>query len=90
MTPALSAACVRAIHVVTADGRVLRAGRASLFILEQIGYQRLARLFSRPSLFWAAELGYWLVANHRPFIGRFLFRHEQPLPSRYRHDGADS
>ena len=80
MTPALSAACVRAIHVVTADGRVLRAGRAILFILDQIGYHRFARLFSHRLLLWAAELGYWIVARNRPLFGRFLFRREQPLP----------
>jgi hypothetical protein len=79
MTPALYAACVRAVHVVTADGRVLRAGYACLFIIDQIGYHRFARLLSRRPLLWATELGYWLVAHNRAFFGRLLFRGEQPL-----------
>src|SRR3954451_7019277 len=44
MTPALRDACRRAVHVHTADGRWLRGGRASLFILERIGWPRLARI----------------------------------------------
>jgi hypothetical protein len=87
MTPALYAACVRAVHVVAAEGRVLRAGRACLFILDQIGYHRFARLFSRRPLIWATELGYWLVARNRAFIGRFLLRGESPLPGA--HDSSE-
>jgi hypothetical protein len=81
MTPALYAACVRAVHVVTADGRILRAGRAGLFIFDQIGYHRFAWLFTLPVLSQAAELGYWIVAHNRALFGRFLFRSEQPLPA---------
>ena len=79
MTPALSAACEESIHVVTAGGRVLRAGRAALFLFDQIGYHRVARLFSRRPLIWGTELAYWIVAHHRSFFGRFLFRGEEPL-----------
>lgn len=74
MTPALYAACERAVHVVTADGRVLRAGRASLFVLEQIGYRRTARVLGLPPCIWGVEWGYRLVAGHRGFFARFLFR----------------
>ena len=38
MTPELNAACGRAVHVVQSDGTILRAGRAVLFILEEIGW----------------------------------------------------
>ena len=55
MTPELREACRRAVHVVTTDGRVLRAGRASLFVLGQTGYPRLARLLSVPPLVWIVE-----------------------------------
>lgn len=74
MTPALHRACARAVHVVTPDGRVLRAGRASLFVLERIGYRRQARLLTVPPLIWAVELGYRLVAANRPFFARLFFR----------------
>lgn len=74
MTPALREACGRAVHVLTPDGRVLRAGRAALHVLAAIGWPRLARVASWPPFVWLVELGYWLVARHRKFFSRFLFR----------------
>jgi predicted DCC family thiol-disulfide oxidoreductase YuxK len=77
MTPELYAACRQAVHVITSDGRVSRAGRAVMFVLEEIGYPRwLIRPFTWPPLVWLTELGYWLVANNRPFFGKFLFTNE--------------
>jgi predicted DCC family thiol-disulfide oxidoreductase YuxK len=74
MTPALYRACKEAVHVLTADGRTLKAGRASMFILEQTGTPRwLIRPLTWPPLVWLTELGYRLVADHRPFFARFLF-----------------
>ena len=74
MTPRLYEACQRAVHVITADGRVIEAGRAVMFVLEEIGYPRwLVRPFTWPPLAWLTELGYWLVANNRPFFSKFLF-----------------
>jgi len=74
MTPALKEACRKAVQVVTADGEILRAGRASLFIAEQLGHRRLARVLRVPPFVWAIELGYRIVADNRPFFTRFLFR----------------
>jgi hypothetical protein len=74
MTPALKEACRRAVHVVTSSSQTLRGGRASLFIAEQLGYRRLARLLRIPPIVWAVELGYRIVAGNRPFFSRFLFR----------------
>jgi predicted DCC family thiol-disulfide oxidoreductase YuxK len=76
MTPALYAACEKAVHVITNDGRTLRAGRAALFILERIGWGWLARLLALPPFIWIVELVYAVIANNRPFFARFLFRHE--------------
>lgn len=74
MTPELYQACQQAAHVITADGRVIKAGRAGMFILEEIGYPRwLVRPFTRPPLIWLTELGYRFVAGHRPFFSKFLF-----------------
>lgn len=72
MTPALSAACARAVHVLTTDGRMLSAGRAVLFVLGAIGFARSARVLSLPPLVWGVEAGYWLVARNRRFFSRFL------------------
>src|SRR6266545_2727735 len=52
MKPRLRRACTRAVHVVTPDGRVLRAGRAALYLLSVTGWPRLCWLLSLPPLVW--------------------------------------
>jgi hypothetical protein len=64
------------MHVIQADGTLLRAGRASLFILEELGWGWVARLLALPPLIWLVELGYWIVASNRAFFSRFMFRRE--------------
>jgi predicted DCC family thiol-disulfide oxidoreductase YuxK len=76
MTPELRAACERAAHVITADGRLLRAGRGCLFVLERLGWGWVARLLARPPFIWIVEVVYRIVADHRRFFARFLFRLE--------------
>ena len=74
MTPSLFEACKKAVHVITSDGEILRAGQASMFVLEKIGYPAwLVRPFRLPPLIWLTEFGYRFVANHRGFLGKFLF-----------------
>ena len=72
MTPALAAACEQAIHVLMPDDTVLRAGRATLFILQELGWGWIARILTVPPFIWAVELGYRFVASHRSFFSRFL------------------
>jgi predicted DCC family thiol-disulfide oxidoreductase YuxK len=67
-------ACSRAVHVIKSDGTVLRAGRATLYILEHVGWGAFARFLSYPPMIWFVELGYWIVARNRRFFGKFLFR----------------
>ena len=75
MTEHLRRESEMAVQVVMADGRCLSAGRAMLFVLEMIGWHpRLVRWLARPPMIWAVELGYRIVARHRSFFGRFLFR----------------
>ena len=74
MTPELREACKRALQVLTSSGEILKAGRATLFVLEQIGYRRLARWLRLPPFVWAVELGYRIVASNRSFFARLLFR----------------
>lgn len=78
MTPELYQACARAVHVVTADGRVLKAGRAALFVLRQIGFGPLAAVASVPPFVWMVEVGYWMVARNRMLFSRFMFKREEP------------
>ena len=74
MSADLRERCARAGHVVTPDGAVLSAGRASLYVLGTIGWRRSAALLSAPPLVWLVELGYRFVARHRGTLGRWLFR----------------
>ena len=77
MTPELRSGCEKAIHVITADGKVLRAGRATLFILANIGFAWLARPLMLPPFIWLAEATYRVIASNRPFFARFLFTRER-------------
>jgi predicted DCC family thiol-disulfide oxidoreductase YuxK len=78
MNPALYEACRRAAHVVTVDGQVLRAGRAVMFVLLEVGYPAwLIWPLTWPPLVWFTELGYWLIANNRMFFSKFLFKKER-------------
>jgi hypothetical protein len=80
MTPRLRRACARAVHVVTPDGTVLRAGRAALYLIGASGWPRTAQVLSRPPLIWLVEIGYRIVANNRPLFGRFLLTNEPINP----------
>jgi len=75
MTPELYEACQRAVHVIKADGEILRAGRATLFILERLGWgYGLPRLLWLPPFIQFVELGYRVIARNRTLFSRFLFR----------------
>jgi predicted DCC family thiol-disulfide oxidoreductase YuxK len=74
MAEELHAACAQAVHVVTAEGRVLRAGSACLFLLSEAGHPTLSRLLGSPLLLPLVELGYRVVARNRRFWSRFLYR----------------
>jgi hypothetical protein len=74
MTDALAARCALAVHVITPDGDVLHGGRATLYVLDRIGWHTLARVSSVPPLVWLVELGYGLVARHRGALSRALPR----------------
>ena len=77
MSDALAARCARAVHVITPAGQVLRAGRASLYVLGRIGWHATEAIASRRPLAWLVEVGYWLVARNRPFFARVMFRRER-------------
>jgi hypothetical protein len=73
MTEELARRCEHAIHVITPDGIVLTAGRASLYLLDAIGWHRFSALFSTRPLLWLVEATYRLVAAHRTWFSRFFF-----------------
>ena len=73
MTPELAAANKRAMHVLCRDGRLLRAGRASLYIFSGLGWVRTAAICSMPPIIWFVEIGYRVVVSNRVFFDRLLF-----------------
>jgi predicted DCC family thiol-disulfide oxidoreductase YuxK len=76
MTDEIYQACEFAVHIVTPEGAVLKAGQASLYLLETAGYAWLARILRRRPLVWAVELLYKIVAANRDFFARFFFTRE--------------
>jgi predicted DCC family thiol-disulfide oxidoreductase YuxK len=73
MTRELYAVCEQAVHVVKADGDVLRGARACLFVLESLGWTG-ARTLAFPPFVWALDFVYWIVASNRRFFARLLPR----------------
>ncbi|MDX1932961.1 MAG: DUF393 domain-containing protein [Capsulimonadales bacterium] len=73
MTPELAAACKKAVHVLTPEGKVLRAGRAALYLLDRIGWGAVARPLMWPPFVWGVEIGYKVVAANRQFFSRVFF-----------------
>ena len=84
MDDALAAACARAVHVLALDSRRLRAGRATLFILRELGWHRVGAWGCVPPLVWLVELLYALVARNRVFFGRILFRRDRLAGAMFR------
>lgn len=76
ITPALYRACQQALHVVTTEGKVLRGGRACLFIVGGLGWRRLASFLGWPPFIWIVELSYRIVAANRRLASRFVFRRD--------------
>ena len=74
MDEGLAAACSRAVHLRHPDGRLERAGRACLTVLELVGYRRAVPWLRRWPLVWGVELGYCLVARNRMLFSKLLFR----------------
>lgn len=66
MTPELRESCRLAVHVVADGGRVLRGGRASIFILRALGWP--VAFLALPPFVWLVELAYRLVARNRSHI----------------------
>jgi predicted DCC family thiol-disulfide oxidoreductase YuxK len=89
MTPALYTACERAIHVITPDGEIIKAGRAVLFVLTELDYPEwLIRPFTWPPFVWFIELGYQLVADHRDFFSKIAFTERQLAMTEPKNSGS--
>ncbi len=72
----------RSIHVITAEGQVLRGGQAVLFIGEKLGYcPALLRWLRLRPFVWGVEMAYWVVARlRRPLSRACGLKPPTPLP----------
>ena len=74
ISPELREKCRGAVHVIKADGEILRAGRAMLFCGQQTRWHQLARIAGWPIFLPFVEIGYGIIAKNRMFFSKFLFR----------------
>lgn len=79
MNPGLYAACAHAVHVVSAEGQVLSAGGAVIYVLDVLGFARLARVLNSRPIRPLIELGYHLVARNRHLIARLIHCPRPPV-----------
>lgn len=70
----LRARCADQLHVLSPDGHAVVGDQAVLYIYEQLGYGRWIAVLRWPPLSWLTAPGYALLANHRRFFSRFVFR----------------
>ena len=78
MNEQLFASCKHGIHIVKPDGEVINKGKAAMFALERFGWGGFARAMTYPPFIWFVELGYWFVAENRPWLSNILFTKEPP------------
>lgn len=74
LSPELRQACSQAMHVVKANGEIVRGGRAALFCGRFTRWHQLARIGEWPVFLPFVELGYKIVAANRGFFSDLLFR----------------
>ncbi|NCO33094.1 MAG: hypothetical protein AUJ92_15425 [Armatimonadetes bacterium CG2_30_59_28] len=77
MSDALYQSCSKAVHVVTSEGSVLRAGLACLFVIEHLGWGRIARRLRSPPMIGLVEVCYRIVAQNRRLFSHILFIKER-------------
>ena len=78
LAPSLQQACAHAIHVIKADGEMIKAGRAMLFCGLFTPFSGWARIGMWPIFLPFVELGYAFVARNRNLVSKVLFRCERP------------
>jgi len=74
-TPELRKACERAVHVIRANGRILRAGEACLYVCHRLGW-RWAKPVAKSPLMRLIEGAYRIVADNRQVFSKYFFTRE--------------
>lgn len=78
LAPSLAESCSHAVHVIKADGEVIRAGRAMMFCGLYTRFSGWARIAMWPIFLPFIEIGYKFIASHRMLVSKVLFKTERP------------
>lgn len=78
LAPSLKEACSHAVHVIKADGEVIRGGRAMMFCGLFTRFSGWARIATWPVFLPFIELGYKVVARNRNLVSHLFFKTERP------------
>ena len=78
LAPSVKEACAEAVHVIKADGEMIRAGRAILFCGTFTRFGGWARIGLWPIFLPFVEVGYKFVAHNRNLVSKFFFKCERP------------
>lgn len=78
LAPSLREACRHAVHVIKADGTVIKAGRAMMFCGLFTPFSGWARIAMWPMILPFIEVGYKFIAHNRMLVSKVLFKTERP------------
>ena len=78
LAPSLKEACSHAVHVIKADGTVIKAGRAIMFCGTFTRFSGWARIALWPVFLPFIEIGYKFIAKNRMLMSKVLFKAERP------------
>ena len=78
LAPSLKQACSHAMHVIKADGEIIKAGRAMMFCGLFTPLRGWARIGAWPIFLPFVELGYKFVAHNRTLVSKLFFKSERP------------
>ena len=78
LAPSLAESCSHAVHVIKADGTVIKAGRAMMFCGTFTRFSGWARIAMWPIFLPFIEIGYKFIAANRMLMSKFLFKCERP------------
>lgn len=78
LAPSLKESCSHSVHVIKADGEVIRAGRAMMFCGLHTRFSGWARIAMWPIFLPFIEIGYKFIASNRMLVSKVLFKTERP------------
>lgn len=78
LAPSVAQACQKAVHVIKADGTIIKGGRAMMFCGTFTRFGGWARIALWPVFLPFIEIGYKFIAANRMLVSKVLFTAERP------------